>query len=67
VKSMLRRSLLVVGCAGWVAAQAAAPVDLSPAKWPAEERARYELGMVRQDEVFFQVVQEPAARPRPPQ
>ena len=31
-----------------------------------EERARYELGMIRQDEVFFQVVQQaPTASARP--
>jgi cell division protein FtsB len=25
-----------------------------------EERARYELGMIREDEVFFQIVEQPA-------
>ncbi|MCU0841725.1 MAG: cell division protein FtsB [Thiobacillaceae bacterium] len=28
-----------------------------------EERARYELGMIRQDEVFFQVMETSATRP----
>jgi cell division protein FtsB len=28
-----------------------------------EERARYELGMLRQDEVFFRVLDTPAAEP----
>ena len=28
-----------------------------------EERARYELGMIRQDEVFFQIPETPAAAP----
>jgi cell division protein FtsB len=32
-----------------------------------EERARSELGMIRQDEIFFQVLEDPqAARPQPP-
>jgi cell division protein FtsB len=49
------------------AALAAEVRDLKQGTEAIEERARYELGMVRHDEVFFQVVQEPAARPRPPQ
>ena len=32
--------------------------DLKQGTEAIEERARYELGMVRQDEVFFQVVEE---------
>jgi cell division protein FtsB len=31
-----------------------------------EERARFELGMIRQDEVFFQVVPSPAKNDRSP-
>lgn len=49
------------------AALAAEVRDLKQGTEAIEERARYELGMVRQDEVFFQVVQEPAAGPRAPQ
>ncbi len=30
-----------------------------------EERARYELGMIRQDEVFFQVLEPLSKRPAP--
>ena len=36
--------------------------DLKTGYGAIEARARYELGMIRQDEVFFQVM-EPAARP----
>ena len=32
--------------------------DLKQGTEAAEERARYELGMIRQDEVFFQIVEE---------
>ncbi len=31
-----------------------------------EERARFELGMVRQDEIFFQVLREAQPTPQPP-
>lgn len=31
-----------------------------------EERARSELGMIRQDEIFFQVLESPPAAPREP-
>jgi cell division protein FtsB len=40
------------------AALAAEVRDLKQGTEAIEERARYELGMIRQDEVFFQVVEE---------
>jgi cell division protein FtsB len=47
------------------AALAAEVRDLKQGTEAIEERARYELGMIRQDEVFFQVVTPPGpADPR---
>jgi cell division protein FtsB len=40
--------------------------DLKQGSDAIEERARYELGMVKQDEVFFQVLQPQAAVPPKP-
>ena len=40
------------------AALAAEVVDLKQGTDAIEERARYELGMVKQNEVFFQIVEE---------
>ena len=39
--------------------------DLKQGTEAIEERARYELGMIRQDEVFFQVVEEKRPIPGP--
>jgi cell division protein FtsB len=39
---------------------AAEVVDLKQGYDAIEERARYELGMIRKDEVFFQIVDVPA-------
>ncbi len=39
--------------------------DLKQGSEAIEERARYELGMVKQDEVFFQIVAKPPAAPAP--
>jgi len=41
------------------AALAAEVRDLKQGTEAVEERARYELGLVKRDEVFFQVVEEP--------
>jgi cell division protein FtsB len=38
--------------------------DLKQGTEAIEERARYELGMIRPDEVFFQIVPDGAAKPR---
>ena len=40
--------------------------DLKQGTEAVEERARYELGMVKQDEIFFQVLQPAAAAPSKP-
>jgi cell division protein FtsB len=40
--------------------------DLKQGSEAIEERARYELGMVKQDEVFFQIVAKPSATPVTP-
>ncbi len=41
--------------------------DLKQGLDAVEERARYELGMIRQDEVFFQLVQPEPPAPAAPQ
>ena len=46
------------------AAVAAEVRDLKQGREALEERARYELGLVRPDEVFFQLNPAPEARPR---
>jgi cell division protein FtsB len=46
------------------AALAAEVRDLKQGTEAIEERARYELGMVRGDEVFFQVVEEEKPKPK---
>ncbi len=42
------------------AALAAEVADLKQGYDAIEERARYDLGMIRHDEVFFQIVEKPA-------
>jgi len=44
-------------------ALAAEVADLKQGQDAIEERARYELGFIRNDEVFFQIVEPPAAPP----
>jgi cell division protein FtsB len=48
------------GLEGRNATLAAEVIDLKQGYDAIEERARYELGMVRKDEVFFQIVDVPA-------
>jgi len=48
------------------AALAAEVRDLKQGTEAIEERARYELGMIRQDEVFFQVVEDRGQAPISP-
>lgn len=38
--------------------------DLRAGLEAAEERARYEMGLIKQDEVYFQIVEPPAAAPK---
>jgi len=38
--------------------------DLRKGKEAVEERARTELGLIKQDEVFYQVVEDPNAKPK---
>jgi len=45
------------------AALAAEVRDLKEGLEAIEERARYEQGMVKKDEVFFQIIESPAAPP----
>lgn len=38
--------------------------DLKQGSEAIEERARSELGMIKQDEIFFQILEEPKPKPR---
>ncbi|PKO46010.1 MAG: cell division protein FtsB [Betaproteobacteria bacterium HGW-Betaproteobacteria-22] len=40
--------------------------DLKAGRAAIEERARSELGMIKQDEVFYQVIEQPLPVPHPP-
>ena len=51
-----------VALEGRNATLAAEVIDLKQGSDAIEERARYELGMIRKDEVFFQIVEPPAAQ-----
>lgn len=48
------------------AALAAEVRDLKEGLDAIEERARYEQGMVKKDEIFFQIIESPPASPAPP-
>jgi cell division protein FtsB len=51
-----------VALEGRNATLAAEVIDLKHGSDAIEERARYELGMIRKDEVFFQIVEPQAAQ-----
>jgi cell division protein FtsB len=53
-----REKMKNAGLEGRNAVLAAEVADLKQGSEAIEERARYELGMVRRDEVFFQIVEE---------
>lgn len=48
------------------ASLAAEVKDLKTGTEAIEERARYELGMTRNDEIFFQVIEQPQPVPKKP-